>query len=406
MKCGLIGGKLGHSYSKIIHEMLGGYSYDLLETPEDELERRLADRDYSGFNVTIPYKEAVMPFCAGISDEAREIGCVNTLARGADGGLFGYNTDLAGFRAMAERAAVELYGKKVLILGSGATSKTAGAAAKAGGASEIIEVSRKGGVTYGDLERHRDAQVIINTTPVGMYPENGEALVSPADFPKLSGVLDVIYNPIKTRLVQQAERLGIPCSGGLYMLVSQAVAAAEIFTGESFSDKIREIYDRLLMQVENIVLIGMPGSGKTSLGKLAAEKMGREFLDMDALIEKKAGMSIPELFEKQGEAGFRKIESEAAADCGKRSGVVIATGGGAPLLPENRESLCQNGRVFLLRRNLDKLETCGRPLSKDIETLGKMERERLPVYRNMAKAEIDNNGEPEEALAAIVEEFT
>lgn len=405
MRYGLIGESLKHSYSKTIHEMLGKYGYDLLEAAPEGLRDIISDKRYAGFNVTIPYKETVMDFCAELSPEAREIGCVNTLLRLPGGGLLGHNTDFEGFCEMARRAGVAFAGKKVLIFGSGGTSKTARAAAAAGGAAEIMIVSRRGKVTYESLAGHRDAQVIINTTPVGMYPKNGEGLVSLERFPKLTGVLDVIYNPLKTRLVLQAETLGIPCSGGLYMLVRQAVAAAALFTGGSLMSEAESIYGKICRDTQNIILIGMPGCGKTRLGGLIAKALGRELLDTDLLVEEKAKISIPGIFEKHGEARFRELEREAVAGCGKRTGMVIATGGGAPLYEENRLNLRQNGKIFLIRRDMEKLPTQGRPLSKDRETLRGMELERMPVYEAFADAVIDNNGSPEVAVSAILEEF-
>ena len=405
MRCGLIGEKLGHSHSKIIHEMLGIYSYDLLEAKPEALGGIAADEKYRGFNVTIPYKETVIPLCTQISEEAKSIGCVNTLVRSAEGSIHGHNTDFLGFKIMSAKAGIAFEGKKVLILGSGGTSKTAMAAVKSEGAAEVVIVSRSGGVTYGDLDKHHDAQVIINTTPVGMYPENENSPISLEPFPNLCGVLDVVYNPLKTRLIQQAEQMRIPCSGGLYMLVGQAVAAAELFTGESLLHRVDEVYKKLRAQVENIVLIGMPGSGKSSLGKMAAELMNRDFLDTDSLIEEQTGMIIPDIFKKHGEAHFRELEREVVAKCGKGTGVVIATGGGVPMRIENRENLVQNGKIILVSRDIDKLAMKGRPLSTDMETLRHLENVRMPVYRDMADAAIDNNGYIEDALKEIMEAF-
>ena len=405
MRCGLIGKKLGHSHSKIIHEMLGIYGYDLLESEPEALSSLVEDEQYSGFNVTIPYKLKVMPLCSQISKEAELIGCVNTLVRNADGSIHGYNTDFFGFKIMSAKAGIEFKGKKVLILGSGGTSKTASSVVKSEGAAEIVVISRSGDVTYSDLEKHRDAQVIINTTPVGMYPENASIPISLEPFTNLCGVLDVVYNPVKTRLIQQVEQMNIPCSGGLYMLVGQAVAAAELFTGESLLERVDEIFEKLRALVENIVIIGMPGSGKSSLGRIAAELMDREFLDTDTMIEAKSGMNIPDIFEKHGETHFRALECEVVSECGKRTGVVISTGGGVPMRLENRENLIQNGKIILICREIDNLARKGRPLSADMDALKQLEKERMPVYKDMADVVIDNKGSINDVAKKIVEAF-
>jgi len=405
MRCGLIGKKLGHSHSKIIHEMLGIYGYDLLESEPEALSSLVADEKYSGFNVTIPYKLKVMPLCSQISEEAELIGCVNTLVRNADGSIHGYNTDFFGFKIMSAKAGIDFKGKKVLILGSGGTSKTASSVVKSEGAAEIVVISRSGDVTYSDLEKHRDAQVLINTTPVGMYPENASIPISLEPFTNLCGVLDVVYNPVKTRLIQQAEQMNIPCSGGLYMLAAQAVAAAELFTGESLLERVDEIFEKLRALVENIVIIGMPGSGKSSLGRIAAELMDREFLDTDTMIEAKSGMNIPDIFEKHGETHFRALECEVVSECGKRTGVVISTGGGVPMRLENRENLIQNGKIILICREIDNLARKGRPLSADMDALKRLEKERMPVYKDMADVVIDNKGSINDVAKKIVEAF-
>lgn len=405
MLCGLIGKKLGHSYSKQIHEELGRYGYDLIETEACGLEAVLADRRYDGFNVTIPYKREVMRFCDELSDSARSIGSVNTLSRTSGGGLRGHNTDFEGFCAMARRAGIDFAGKKALILGSGGTSRTAFAAASASGAAEAVVVSRSGKVSYDDLPRHADAQIIVNTTPVGMYPLCGSSPVDLRMFPALTGVLDVVYNPLRTRLLQQASELGIPCGGGLYMLVRQAVSAAEIFVGEKLDGAADHVYKSLRAQVENIVLTGMPGSGKTCVGKIIAGKTGRRHIDTDELIVRKAGKSIPGIFQESGQERFREYEREAVSECGALSGVVISTGGGCVLNEDNRLNLRQNGRVYLVLRDIEKLATGGRPLSSGIEELRLMNCERMPLYKGFAQAAADNNGAIEGAADSILEEF-
>lgn len=403
MRYGLIGEKLGHSYSKQIHEMVGGYEYELLEVKRDALEGLVGDSSFSGFNVTIPYKQAVLPFCAELSPAARSIGCVNTLIRRGDGSIFGHNTDFEGFRELASREGISFEGKKVLILGSGGTSRTVSAVALAGGAAEVVKISRGEEPGYGQLERHADAGVIVNTTPVGMYPENGESLISPEAFPALTAVLDVIYNPMETRLILNARERGIACAGGLYMLVRQAVAAAELFLGRDLPDLSGEIYKRIRGQIENVVLIGMPGCGKSRIGRELAGALGRELLDTDELVCERLGTSIPEAFERRGEEFFRAAEREAVSEAGKRRGIVIATGGGAPLFRENRLNLKQNGKIFFLSRGLEKLATEGRPLSADMDALRRMELERRPVYEGFADASIDNNGSTRSAVNRILE---
>ena len=339
MEYGLIGAKLGHSYSVPIHAQLGDYDYRLYERTEEAFVSLMRRRAFRGLNVTIPYKKLAFELCDALSDVAREVGCVNTVVRREDGSLYGHNTDIGGFIALAKRAGVAVAGRKAVILGSGGTSLTARTACKRLGAREIVVVSRKGPVDYDALYRdHADAEVLINTTPVGMYPKNGEKAVDisrlpnltgvldvrPADLsrlPALEGVLDVIYNPDRTALILDAEARGLPCAGGLYMLVGQAREAAELFTGhpipESETDRI---YRLLRGEALNLVLIGMPGSGKSTVGKALAKDMGRPFVDCDGEIERRAGKSIPEIFAREGEAAFRALEAKVIADVGREKG--------------------------------------------------------------------------------------
>lgn len=406
MRCGLIGEKLSHSYSVRIHQMLGDYNYELFNLPQHELRPFLERRDYHGLNVTIPYKKAVIPFCDRLDDAARKIGSVNTLVRGDDGLLCGYNTDYYGFLAMSKRTGIRFAGKKVLILGSGGTSLTVSAAAADEGASKIVTVSRNGSDNYENLDLHRDSQIIVNTTPVGMYPDNGDKPIDLSAFPACEGVLDVIYNPLYTRLLLDAKTLGIPHSGGLPMLVAQAKYASELFTGEKIDDqRIDDILDHLTKSLLNIILIGMPGSGKTEIGIMVAARLGREQIDTDTIVIQNAGMSIPEIFEKQGEPAFRQLESEAVDTACKRTGLVISTGGGAVLRPENRMNMKQNGLVLFLDRKLDLLQTDGRPLSKNMEALERMYTERLPIYKAGSDAEITNNDTAAAAVEAILEVY-
>lgn len=392
MKYGLMGKTLKHSYSKIIHEAFGSYTYDLLSMAEDEIPKYIKNEEYAGFNVTIPYKETIIPYCDEVSYEARKIGSINTVVK-KNGRIYGYNTDYAGFEAMASRAGIDFAGKKVAILGSGGTYKTAYSVVSDNNAREIISVSRTGEFNYDNIDKWCDAEIIINTTPVGMYPDNGKIIVNIDDFKNLEGVIDVIYNPLKTKLVYEAEKKGIKATGGLYMLVFQAKEAYELFMGKKIPDEITEkVYKDLLLKMTNIVLIGMPGSGKSTAGEIASEIFERELLDVDALIEEKARMSIPEIFDKFGETHFRDIEVECAEDAGKLTGKIISCGGGIIKRSENLYPLAQNGKIFWIKRDLTLLATDGRPLSKDIEALKKMEVERTPLYESFAD-EIINNDE-------------
>ena len=406
MRFGLIGENLSHSYSERIHRMLGDYQYDIISLPPQELGRFFAVGDYDGCNVTIPYKKTVMQYCDELDDNARRIGSVNTVVRGSGGSLTGYNTDYFGFSYMCRRAGVSFEDKKVLILGSGGTSLTCAAVALDEGCREIITVSRSGPVNYDNISSHADSEIIINTAPVGMFPNNGRSLIGLPDFPRCSGVLDVIYNPLKTRLILEAEMLGIPCAGGLPMLVAQAKRASELFTGTEIDDSIIEkILGQLYKEISNIVLIGMPGCGKTKIGQMIASNTGRDFYDTDVIIVKKASMTIPEIFRSKGENHFRDLESEVVADIGKLSGKVISVGGGAVLREENRKNLRQNGVVVFISRDLEKLETEGRPLSTNPDTLRNMYRQRLPVYLSCSDFIVSNDASVDSAAITIMEEF-
>lgn len=408
MKCGLLGAKLGHSYSPQIHSLLGDYAYRLFEKNPDELASFLNNSDFSGINVTIPYKSTVIPFCNELSPIAGRLGAVNVIVRCENGNLIGHNTDYFGFQTMLRRSELDVSGKKVLVLGTGGASKTAVAVLEDHGA-QVITISRSGENNYSNLEHHADTSVIVNTTPVGMFPNTGIAPVSLDTFPQLEGVLDVIYNPARTQLLLDAQRRGIVTMNGLLMLVAQAKEAAEWFTGKPIADsKIDEIYAHLRKQMENIVLIGMPGSGKTTVGQLLAAQLGKEFLDADALIEEKVGCTIPEIFETQGEDGFRKIETQVLREIGSLSGKVIATGGGCVTREENYPLLHQNGMIFCLERKLSCLSTDGRPLSQT-NPLEELYRIRKPLYERFADHSIDNNrtaGEAAEEILRIWEERT
>ena len=403
---GLLGRKLGHSWSVPIHTALGCQGYRLIELEPEELEGFLSQPNIGGLNVTIPYKRDVMPFCDVIDPMAQAIGSVNTLTRRADGKLYAFNTDAAGFCWMAERAGISFAGKKTVVLGSGGASLTAVACAKKLGAREVVVISRSGEHNYDNLGRHADADIVVNTTPVGMYPNNGAAAVDLTAFPKCSGVLDVVYNPRRTALLLQAEELGIPCSDGLPMLVAQAKAAEEHFFEKSIPDSENErILAQLRRECTNIVLIGMPGCGKTTVGQALAKLTGREAVDVDQRIVARAGCSIPEIFARDGEAAFRALEREETAEAGKLSGKIILTGGGVIMDQRNYGPLHQNGRIYHLIRDLDILPTDGRPVSQSTDLHALWER-RAPFYARFRDAAIENSGTVEETAAAIWRDFS
>lgn len=403
LKCGLLGEKLGHSYSPQIHSMLADYEYKLFEKSPEELEDFLKSGEFDGLNVTIPYKKSVMPYCAELSPTAAQIGSVNTIVRRSDGSLYGDNTDAFGFESLIVHNGIEVKGKKALVLGTGGASVTAQAVLKNLGASEVVVISRKGEDNYENIAKHADAEIIANTTPVGMYPNNGKAAVDLTQFPKLSGVLDVVYNPSRTALLLQAEKLCIPCAGGLYMLVSQAKRSCELFTGKSIPDSEIDRIERVLShQMQNIVIIGMPGSGKTAVSTMLAERLGRKIFDTDTIVSEKAGMTIPEIFAAQGEAGFRKLETEATAEVGKLSGNIISTGGGVVTVADNYELLHQNGVIVWIERDTNKLARDGRPISLSSD-LNELYAARLPLYERFADIKADNNGDINDTVNAIME---
>ncbi len=401
MKCGLLGQKLGHSYSPQIHSHLGEYSYALFEKEPEELAVFLRNGDFTGLNVTIPYKKEVIPYLDELSPRAEKLGAVNTIVR-RDGKLIGHNTDYFGFETMVKSSGLTVSGKKVLVLGSGGASNTAVAVLKEMGA-RVVVISRSGENNYSNLDWHRDTAVIVNTTPVGMYPENGVAPVDLSVFPALEGVLDVVYNPARTALLLQAEEQGLVAQNGLLMLVAQAKESAEWFTDSTISDtRIWEIHRILRRQMENVILIGMPGCGKSTIGKALAQRTGLHFVDADTVIEERAGMSVPRIFGAEGEAGFRQWETQVLSDLGESSGLVIATGGGCVTQPRNYPLLHQNGTLLWLQRNLDKLPTDGRPLSKT-GRLAEMYQVRRPMYEVFADLTVDNNGDLETTISQILE---
>lgn len=404
MKCGLLGRKLGHSYSPQIHALLGDYAYALFEKEPEDVGDFLKNGDFDAINVTIPYKKTVMDYCGELTPQARKMGAVNTLIRRSDGTLLGHNTDYFGFMSMVQRSGLQPGGKKVLVLGSGGASVTAVAVLQEMGANVVV-ISRSGEDNYKNLSRHSDAAILCNCTPVGMYPNNG---VSPVDlglFPQLEGVLDMIYNPARTRLLMDAEARGLVAENGLWMLVAQAKESAERFTDNTIpDDRIGEIHQALRRQMENIILIGMPGCGKSTVGKLLAEKCGKDFADADALIEELAGKPIAQIFAEDGEEVFREWETKALAELGKQSGLVIATGGGCVTRERNYPILHQNGTILWLQRSAEELATEGRPLSQGMN-LSEMYRIRQPLYRQFADIAIENSGTPEDTAAAILKKW-
>ncbi len=403
MKYGVIGEKLPHTHSPAIHSLLGNEAYEKLELSKESLITFMENREFKGINVTIPYKEEVMKYC-NVSKEACEIGCVNTIVN-RDGTLFGYNTDYLGVMFMLDHAGIEVEDKKVLILGSGGTSKTVQNVMKELGAREVIVIRRKGQDNYTNLDSHEDAQIIINTTPVGMYPHNERKIIDIDIFPQLEGVADVVYNPLRTNLILDCEDKGIKCTGGLSMLVAQAVYADFLFFPEkeasySEADKkkiIEDVLDKIERELRNIVLIGMPGSGKTTIGKGLRDKMNLPFIDTDKEITKNTGKTPKVWIETSGEEKFRQIESEIVIKSGKKSGQIIATGGGSILLEENRRALRQNGTIVFISRPLRLLSTKDRPLSKDLKG---MFVKRLPIYKQLADIEVKAN----KKVRSIIEE--
>ncbi len=388
---GLLGGTLGHSFSPQIHNLLADYEYRLFPMPEEDVKPFLTEHNFDGINVTIPYKETVIPFCDTLSDSAKRLKSVNTITV-KEGKLCGDNTDYYGFTYMLKSADIDVKDRKCIVLGSGGSSKTVCAVLDDLGASSVTVISRSGEDNYDNISRHFDAEIIVNTTPVGMYPKTCVSCIELENFKNCKGVLDIIYNPAKTKLLLDAEKMGIPFSNGLPMLVAQAKKACEIFLDKQIDDtEIDRIVKIIERQTKNIILIGMPSSGKSSVGKLIANTLQREFIDTDAEIERIANKPIPQIFSEDGEDVFRQIETEALSQVSKLSGKVIATGGGIVKLERNHNLLKQNSVIVFLSRDIEKLSTDNRPLSKNIENLKKLYDERIDFYKTLCDFETDSN---------------
>ena len=407
MEYGCIGEHLPHSFSKEIHELIENYDYRLKEIAPEDLEAFMKAADFKAINVTIPYKQDVIPYLSEISEQARKIGAVNTIVN-RGGKLFGYNTDFSGMDALFTQLSLDPAGKKVLILGTGGTSRTAKALMEARGASEVIRVSRtkkEDAVSYEEAyEAHRDAKIVINTTPSGMFPASDGCPIELCRFPELIGAVDAVYNPLRTNFIQDAEARGIPAAGGLYMLVAQAVFAAEHFTGKKYPEGLTErIFKKIRSDKENIVITGMSGAGKSAVGKALRRITGRLLFDTDALIVEKAGMPITEIFGKYGEAHFRELEAEVIRGLSVKNGVIISTGGGAVLREDNVRELKKNGRIFFLRREISDIRPSDdRPLADTEAKVEALYRARLPIYERTADADIFVTGTPEDTAKILL----
>ena len=413
MRVGLIGDPLGHSFSPRLHAAFGTADYELHPIPAEALPAFFRERAFEGVNVTIPHKIAVIPLLDELHPSAEECGAVNTVVN-RGGKLTGYNTDIFGMSFALAHAGISLSGRHVVILGSGGTSHTARALAKREGAASVTVVSRSGEVNYSNISELVETEIVINTTPIGMFPHADASPVDLTVFPRLKGVFDAVFNPLRTRLIEQAENLGVPVASGLLMLTAQAKAASILFRGGDYSEpspasevgaEILNVWREVTAELTNIVLIGMPSSGKTTVGTLLAERLRRPLIDTDAETERRTGKTVPELFAEGGEENFRKEERLTVSECARGTGVIIATGGGAPMFPENRAALAGNGFVVLILRGTEKLDTAGRPLSRDLDTLKAMYKVRMPVYKAFADAEAVNNDTPSACAEFILEKF-
>lgn len=401
---GLLGEHLPHSFSPQIHKALGNDNYNLFEIAPENLEKFMRKKNFKGINVTIPYKKSVIPYLDEISPEAEKIGAVNTIVV-RDGKLCGYNTDYFGFKYMVEKSGITIHNKKALVLGSGGASATVQAVLADMGAREIIVVSRNGNVNYSDVYNHKDAEIIANATPVGMYPDNMNTPVDIKRFSNLCGVLDVVYNPLNTRLVMEAKEMGVKAITGLSMLVYQAKKAHENFFDTNIDNEIcNEIEKSIRLQMSNIVLVGMAGCGKSIIGETLSQMLKKDLFDTDEMIVNVENKSIPQIFEEDGEKHFRTCENVAVNLAGKQTNSIIATGGGVVIRPENYMPLKQNGIIVFINRDVDLLATDGRPLSQKYGVKELYEK-RLPLYRQFADIEVDGNGTVEEVANRIVKEI-
>ncbi|MDU6571823.1 MAG: shikimate kinase [Veillonella sp.] len=406
MKFGLLGRTLGHSFSPRIHSALGNTNYELFEREPSQLQEFFADPELQGINITIPYKVNALEACDVVNPRAERIGCVNTMVR-KDGKWHGYNTDYDGFVFTLQHAGIDVAGKECIILGDGASSATVHVALEDLGAKNIVHLSRKTAPFYGDAPNYYEtAQIIINCTPIGMYPHNPANLIDITQFSKLEGVVDLIYNPRRTILLLQAEMMEIPHCDGLPFLVAQGVEAANHFQGESFGTKeIEQILRDMRREKENIILIGMPGVGKTTVGKALGEEMGRTCVDVDHELEKEIG-DISTYITEQGEPAFREKEAEVIAKFGTQTGLIISTGGGCVTVPKNFAHLRQNGRIYQLTQPVENLSTSGRVLSSGgIERLRELEATRTPMYESFAQCIVEHNRNAPETVSAILEDF-
>jgi len=400
MKCGLLGRKLGHSYSPQIHRFLGDYSYDLFEREPEDLDAFFADPPFDAMNVTIPYKETVMKYCSEISDSAKKIGSVNTIVR-KNGKYYGDNTDYYGFEFILDSVCKDVKGKKVLIVGNGGAAKTAIAVISDRGGVPVV-ISHKENTPENMKKHHLDTDIIVNTTPVGMYPKNLESPIVLENYKNVQAVVDVVYNPSKTQILLDAERLGIPCVNGLYMLVAQAEKASAIFKGEaSWEVRTSSIVSELELEMKNIVLVGMPGCGKSTIGRKIAEKLGRTFKDADDEVLAFSGKTPAEIITNEGETAFRKVETEVLKELCKQSATVVSTGGGCVTVNENFDVIRQNSVVVWVKRPLDMLATNGRPLSKSPEELKRMYGIRAPKYEKISDIIVENIGDLEKTVSDV-----
>lgn len=409
MEYGLIGEKLGHSFSKEIHERISSYKYQICEVSKEDFDNFMISRRFKAINVTIPYKEKVIPYLYFIDDIAKQIGAVNTIVN-KDGKLYGYNTDFYGLKSLIEKNDIDINNKKVLILGTGGTSKTANAVVKSLNAREVIFASinnEPNTVTYEEaISKHNDAEVIINTTPCGMYPNNDGLIIDINYFPKLTALCDVVYNPLRTSFIQSGIKKGLKVASGLYMLVGQAVYASGIFKGEEVSlNLIDEVFEEIYQQKQNIILIGMPSCGKTTIGKILSEKYNKQFVDTDTLIEEELGMPIKDFLTKDNENTFRDVEEKVIEKVSKSSNLIISTGGGVIKRPINIERLKKNGKVVFIDRDIDKLvPTTDRPLSSSVENLKKLYSERYHIYLATADVIVKNNDSIDDVVSEIEKE--